>query len=386
MKKLTTLILVLCMLGGLLCAAGAEEPQPVTAEELVALGEHLKELAAESELMNDPADESAELESGYMMMYPFGILFADRTELTAETKINGANIEELEEAGFRGLETGMLPAEAAAAFPNGNPEMAGEREEAVLYLKDDANGVVYGVVYRDGQRVDKIEYGQLVPVEGGYQMAVLTCLFSENMLYAATIEGLNPETTLILDEAEKNGLAEGLAAVAGRDDYKAVQMSRNGDAPELGAEDLKVFGLDFLAIQPEDLPGIPETEEIEDDGATLLRVDGDGYTAVFRDADGKKELASFTILSEELEGPRGVRLGDMLHDDLKRFRSEDRGIDDSMTEILYGAENEAPRGIAEFDGEESTLRYVAAAEDGREVELLLRYTMGVLTEIIIHVL
>ena len=159
MKKLTTLILVLCMLSGLVCLAGAEDPQPVTAEELAALGGRLKEMAAESELMNDPADENADLESGYLMMYPFATLFADRTELTEETKINGANIEELEEAGFRGLETGMLPAEAAAAFPNENPEMAGEREEAVLYLKDDADGVVYGVVYRDGQRVDKIEYG-----------------------------------------------------------------------------------------------------------------------------------------------------------------------------------------------------------------------------------
>ncbi len=386
MKKLTTLILVLCMMTGLFCLAGAEDLQPVTAEELAALGAHLKELAAESELLNDPADESAELESGYLMMYPFALLFADRPELTAETKINGANIEDLEEAGFRGLETGMLPAEVAALFPNDNPEMAGEREEAVLYLKDEEDSILYGVVYRDGQRVDKIEYGHLQPVDGGYNLAVLTCLFSENMLYSATIEGLNPDVALILDGDDKAGLASGLAAVAGRDEYKAVKMSRNGDAPEFGTDDLKVFGLDFLAVQPEDLPGLPEMEEIEDEDATLLRVDGDGYIAVFRDAGGKKELASFSVLDEELEGPRGVRLGDMLHDDMKRFRSEDRGVNDDMTEILYGAADEAPRGVAEFSGEESVLRYVTAVEDGREAELLLRYTMGVLTEIIIHIL
>ena len=81
-----------------------------------------------------------------------------------------------------------------------------------------------------------------------------------------------------------------------------------------------------------------------------------------------------------------MRLGDAFHEDYQRFRSEMNGADENMFEVLYGAENEVPRGTADFGSPDGiTLRYVTAAADGREVELMLRYNMSTLTEIILTI-
>ena len=52
--------------------------------------------------------------------------------------------------------------------------------------------------------------------------------------------------------------------------------------------------------------------------------------------------------------------------------------------MLYGSESEIPRGVMEIGADGLALRYVTAA-DGREVELLLRYTLSRLSEIIIYI-
>ena len=127
-----------------------------------------------------------------------------------------------------------------------------------------------------------------------------------------------------------------------------------------------------------------------EDGTWLRRVDGDGFEAVFRcDSAGKNaELISYSILSPELEGPRGVRLGDLFHEDFTRFRSGEGGMDETgLTETLYGTAGTAPYGLAEYgDGTEMTLRYVTPTLGGPDVELILRYRDTVLAEIILHTL
>ena len=56
-------------------------------------------------------------------------------------------------------------------------------------------------------------------------------------------------------------------------------------------------------------------------------------------------------------------------------------------ELLYGTEGVPPCGMANYaDSDGMTLRYVTALEDGRLVELYLRYTAGELTEIILQTL
>jgi hypothetical protein len=142
-------------------------------------------------------------------------------------------------------------------------------------------------------------------------------------------------------------------------------------------------------MPPEDLPGSPEEDMMEDeDGSYILMLDEADWDAVFR-CDNEEgvnaKIVSFTIKGEGLEGPRGVRIGDRLHEDLQRFRFEGNDSD-GTEEILYGDENAASFGIAQYSADgESTLRYTTDAGDGKQAVLLLRYTMNLLEEITIFI-
>ena len=95
---------------------------------------------------------------------------------------------------------------------------------------------------------------------------------------------------------------------------------------------------------------------------------------------------SLTFLSDALEGPRGIRLGDFFHEDYNRFRHGENDTD-GLTELLYGTEGVPPCGTANYaDSDGMTLRYLTALEDGRIVELYLRYIAGELTEAMLQTL
>lgn len=383
-------LLALC-----LCLAGtfhvfAEEPLPVTADELAAWAEELKTQALAAQPENDPADEASDVEGGILFLYPFAALYADGTEMTADAQISAVAVTDADEpASFRGAELTMTPGDLVSLFPNNNPDQAGTREGALLYLQETDDGALrYGRVYRDGQRVSAVEYGDLVPADGGYRPASLTFAFTDSLLSGIRAEGLSADTAPLMTAEERDALAAELNALASETGYRAVKSSRDGtELTAFGPEDLVFSGIDFLSLQPEDLPGTPESETIDnDDGTSLLRVDGDGYVAVFRtDAAGKTEIVSLSVEDDILEGPRCVRLGDVFHEDLQRFRFENREAVGN-TEVLYGSETEVPRGVVEYGGTDGiTLRYVTATPDGREAELLLRYTLSTLSEIILYI-
>lgn len=393
MKKILAVLLVLglCLTGIVSAFAEGDAPDTsaVTAEELAAWAGGLKTQALESAPDNDPADEASDVEGGILFLYPFATLYADQTEMTEDTRINEVRLSDTEAASFRNVVLHLTPRDLVSLFPNDNPELAGDREGAVLYVRERADGALrYGRVYRDGQRVSAVEYGDLVPTEDVFYLSTLTCFFSDGLLWEVRVEGADPETAPRLTEQERNEFADELQELLSKTEYKAVKASRNGaELTAFSPEDLVFSGLDFLALKPEDLPGTPETEVFDnEDGTSLVRVDGDGYVAVFRTAGGETEIVSLSIEDDELEGPRCVRLGDAFHEDYQRFLSEDRGTDGAV-EVLYGGETEVPRGLLETsEADGLTLRYVTAVEDGRTVELLLRYTLSRLSEIIVHIL
>lgn len=390
MKKFLSSMIALCAVIGLLCAAGAEAPAPVTADELSAWADGLKVLALENEPDNDPAGEDAAMEDGYLMRYPFAALYADRTEMSGNTRIAAVEITESEESGFRTATVNMTPGMVAALFPNENPEMIGDWQGALLYMTDDAeNGLLYGRIRRDGQRICAIEYGQLKPADGGYRMAALTFSFEDSLLSEIRASGTDPALAPLLSEAEKNAFSAELAALGEKVEYGAVKTSRNGmELTEFRQDDLVFSGFDFLNLVPSAMPGLPETVLVDNgDGTWLLTVDAEDYEAVFRtDGDGENAaIVSFTIKGEDLEGPRCIRLGDAFHEDLQRFRFEDNGSD-GTTEVLYGTAGTAPYGVVDYGGSEGiTLRYGTEAPDGRTVELRLSYTLSRLSEIIIYI-
>lgn len=402
MKKFLSMIIALCMLAA--CGiAVAEDPDPLTAGELEAWANGLKAVALEEELLNDPADEDSETEDGFLFQYAFAALYGDQTEMTADTKLLAAVIDEsgeeesresdaVEQVGPRGISLSMSPAEVIALFPNDNPEQAGDRTGAMLFLHETADGgAVYGKVDRDGQRVSAITYGEFVAEEDGFRLATLQCFFADSLLYEMRAECFDSEADIpLLTREDRDDMVAGLKALDGKDEYVAVKTSRDGtELTEFSSDDLSFSGLRFLEMTPEDLPGSPEEDMMEDDdGSYILMLDEADYDAVFRcdNAEGvNAKIVSFTIKGEGLEGPRGVRIGDKLYEDLQRFRFEGNESD-GTEEVLYGDESAASFGLAQYSADgESTLRYATDAGDGTQAVLLLRYTMNLLEEITIYV-
>ena len=383
MKKIFAVAcaLLLCLCA---CSAFAEESAdiaPLTGGEMAAWAEALRSACAGSEPVLDPHDEGAETEDGILFLYNGIALYADRAEMTEETRILAAESIDLDAAPLREVQSGMTPAELCAVFPNENPNMAGDRAGAVLYLREEADGrVLYGRVLRDGQRVSAAEYGELIPDGDGWRWAQMTFRFDMGLLDSVRAEGFSDaEDGLLLTAEDRDALLAELKRTEAMDEYTAVLTSRDGTAmAEFGEADLVFSGLDLTSLKPEDLPGAPEEDRMEDsDGSWLLLLDEAAWEAVFRcddEAGANPRLISLTLKDGSVEGPRGVRVGDMLLEDTLRFRHEGRGTDENMTEILYGAADSVPRGVAEYGAEDGVaLRYTAALSDGREAELLLRY-------------
>ena len=59
---------------------------------------------------------------------------------------------------------------------------------------------------------------------------------------------------------------------------------------------------------------------------------------------------------------------------------------DDLTEILYGTGDTVPRGTANYDPDDMSLRYVTETSAGLQVELFLKYENNILTEIILQTL
>ena len=387
MRKIITAILLTGIL--IICcgmAAGAET-DPVTMEELEAFAGQIRQMALAGKPLNDPGAEDAESEDGIGLQYAFGMVYADRAEMTGDTRIGAFMIMEREVPGVRDIAIDWDVNRVMAAIPCANPEMYGTREQALLYLTGDPEkGFLYGVVERDGQRISAMEYGAAEPA-GGKRIA-MTLQISGDGVNAIRMEGLADKQR----PEDLSDLYQELEALGKKAGYARVPRSLNGAELEMFQEsDLDFSALSYQTAVPEIFGDNVEDVLIDnDDGTWLRRVDGDGFSAVFTcdETGGEAELISYTILSEDLEGPRAVRLGDLFHEDMQRFRSGEGDVsEDGTREVLYGQEGEAPYGLAEYgNGDEMTLRYVTKTLSGQEVELLLRYENTALTEITLHTL
>ena len=386
MKKILCLAVILTACAAL--PAAAETARPVTAAELGVLLESVRAEALVSEPLNDPADEEAQSEDGTVFRYEVADIYAAGTALTAETPVNVLVFENSEGPVFRGLGIDSILDDVLAAFPTENIDLAGTREGAVLYLRNTGeDGFVYGRILRDGQRVTAVEYGEVLPAGDRFRCASVTFSLQETLVTAVRVEGLNPEEGL-LDAPYANEFLAELNELYGQDSYRAVKSSRNGvDLTPFDESDLAFDGFSYPDLKPGTLPGEPERELLDnEDGTWLLVCSGDGYEAVFScDADGENaRILSFTIREDHLEGPRGVRLGDLFNEDFCRFRSGENEMREDLTELLYGAEDSASWGMATYDPDDMSLRYVTETEEGLQVMLVLRYEENYLTAIILQ--
>lgn len=386
MKKILCLAVILTICAVL--PAAAENAGPVTAEELSVLMESVRTEALAAEPLNDPADEEAQSEDGAIFRYDVVNIYAAGTTLTAETPVNALVYEDSEGPVFRGLGIDSMLEDVLAAFPTENTELAGTREAAVLYLQNtEEGGFVYGRILRDGQRVTAAEFGEVLPAGENFRCAAITFSLQDTLVTAIRVDGLNPEEGL-MDAPYANEFLAELKELSGKNDYRAVKSSRTGTELEPFDEaDLSFDGFSYPDLQPDTLPGETEKELADnEDGTWLLLCSGDGYEAVFScdENGGNARILSFTILEDDLEGPRGVRLGDLFNEDFCRFRSGENEMKEDMTEVLYGEEDSAAWGAASYDPDDMSLRYVTSTEEGLQVMLILRYEENYLTEIMLQ--
>ncbi len=386
MKKILCLVLMLMICAGL--PVRAETVPPVTAEELDAMLTAIRTQALAAAPLNDPTDEEAQNEDGTLFQYEFARIYAVGETFTEGTPVNALVIDGSEEPVFRGLGIDSMLEDVLAAFPNENAEQAGVREAAVLYLNMTEAGFYYGRMIRDGQRATAVEYGEVLPSGEGFRRAAVTFFLQEGLVTAIRVDGLNADDSL-MDASYANEFLKELEELLGQNEYRAVKTSTNGtELDPFNDSDLDFSGISYTALQPDNLPGDPEREELIDneDGTWLLRFEGTDYEAVFL-CDEKGENArilSFTIRDDRMEGPRCVRLGDLFSDDFRRFRSGENEMAEDLTEALYGTEETGSWGTASYDPADMSLRYVTSIQDGTQVMLLLRYEDNYLTEIIIQ--
>ena len=382
MKCLLSLLMALCLT---LSPAGlaSAEPEAITAEEMISFAAGLKETALQSQLLNDPANEDALSEDGYALIYDFATLYADRPEMTPDTLLSAAIITDEDLPVLRDVRIDTYYPELLTAFRNDNPELRGSKEGSLLYLEgDEVSGYVYGRVLRDGQRIRSVEYGAVTPSDGGYSRIALTFSVTYNLVSSIRLDGLTEVTDASVIDSQ---LAE-LHALGTENSYVQYKASWNGlELTPFSEEDLTFSGISFLDLQPESFGNLAEDVLVSNDEDGWLRVvNTNDYSATFTcGEDGSNaQIAYLDLLSEDVEGPRGVRIGDTFSMDFNRFRNgEDETSEDGVTELLYGTEGVAPWGMAFYlDGDGMTLRYVTAA-DGREVELYLHYIGSELSEI-----
>ena len=246
---------ILCLLAAaLLClilpAAAEENVNVVTAAELDELLESVRAQVLTEELLNDPAGEDAESEDGTFFMYGTAGVYAEGTELTADTPVNTLVFDYTEGPVFRGTGIDSRLDEVLAAFPLDNPELTGTREEAILYLRETEAGFAYGRLLRDGQWVNTVEYGEVV-MDGELSCrTAVTYSLANGMVTVIRISGLNPAGTELMDASRAEEFYSELIELAGQEEYRAVKTSRNGlELTPLGAEDLTVGGYEAARLR-----------------------------------------------------------------------------------------------------------------------------------------
>lgn len=394
LKRLLCLLVAMMMLCPALPALAEDGGESALDwEELIQWAESYKERAMNAQPMNDPTEAAAYSEDGYAFIYDFATLYMDRPEMTEESVLKNLVITTADEEGPRGTCIDMLSGDVLTRYYNENERLEGDEGFATLYVSDTMpSGALWAWVQRDGQRIMTIQYAvheQLSTGGDGYTDAGLVYTIQDNLVAAIRAYGLDSR---VEEEDVQNNL-NAVEDVMEKTDYAQAPVSYIGtDLTAFGEEDLSFAGISFLTVTPEEAVAVlgecREDSWMEDDTGEYLR------TMEFADCeitfvyDSNKEnprADMITIDMDGMEGPRYVRVGDTFSSVLTRFRYGE-GVYEGTTEILYGQENQAPCGIAEYGEDASaTLRYLTRVSDGRDVMMYMEFELMSLKEILIYI-
>ena len=369
MKKLIALMiaLMLCLGCALAESVESEESPSISYEELEI---YLSRLAKEV-LAVDAAQISTSVnaQNETVVSFPGGSMrIADEALLETSAVLSA----HLEAGAFcpRGLKVGDSLSALLAAYPNDNPTLHGTYFDAALYTAGEKPEATAGWLLRDGQRAQKVVHAVYHWTQEGVIYCGVSYTLDRDAITAIDVFGMD---SLITEEEALNELAD-VAAMQENGEYFAYPMSLDGSvlAP-FGREDLSFAGLDVLDLTVEaatEILGSASVDEwMQDSTGEYLRLkQWDDISLIFLYDANKQFLRLDTLrfTGDQLEGPRGVRLGDWMDSVIYRFRhSEGVAADNGIT--LYGDGENAPYGLLSYGETTATITYTLALDDEKTV-------------------
>ena len=393
MKKilLGLMCLMLTLSVGDLSLAEENTASVLTYDELMGWVDDYLALTEVREPVNAPIDQEDLTEDGYAFVYDFGTLYFDEPKMD-KGALNALSLYDAGQTGLRGVSLDAELKDLLEAFYNENPQLVGDEDFATLYCVNDLpSDASWGWVQRNGQQVAVVQYAiHAQPASGdaeGYTDCGLVYTLQENTVVSIKAYGLN---RYISQEQVENNLGA-VKQIQEKDVYHMFPTSRVGtDLTPFGQEDLVFSGLNFLSATPEEaieLMGNVVDDVWMEDGENYLRTlyFSNAYLTFAYNSDKTLSHLDFlTIDAPNLEGPRGVRIGESLSSVIMRFRHSE-GDFDGVKEFLYGDGVNAPYGTAEYgDNASATLRYALDLGNGKHITLHMDFTLNALTDIMVY--
>lgn len=348
---------------------------PLMAEEMENWRNGLLIQARQMEILNEPIDTyNPEFGEEYLIEIEDGTIDSLSPTLSGAEQISGAELTGGEILCMRGFSRGSRLESVLAAYPNNNPELVGDEQQAVLYAYGPgeyagSSQAMYGLLLRQGPQVNALQYVTFAPLQGGqYRQLSVLYIIEGGLVEAMRISGFHTVTS---EQAMKEALA---AVKANAEASTFAQDSTMLLADVLMLIDLQFEGLFLPEATPEQVTAqygpAEESDQIEgeqEDGGVYRVLTYPGRTFEFAGQPEALQLTAFTLSDENAVGPRGVTVGMELSDALSLFRLEEQPWQDNRV-ILYShgeSEDQPPFGMLEYYSDrEATLRYAAMGDDG----------------------
>jgi len=347
--------------------------------------------AKEQTPLNAPIDEEDLTEDGYAYIYEFATFYFDKPAMEGANLL-AMSFSGIEQPALRNVALDCELKDLLAAFYNENPDLVGDEDFAALYcVSSMPSGASWAWLQRNGQQAAVVQYAvheqPAYGEEDGYTDCGLLFTLAENTVVSIKAYGLSS----FIDAAQVESNLAAVKQVQAANSYHMFATSRVGtDLDAFDREDLYFSGMDYLSATPEKaeaLLGAPvEDVWMEDEGGYLRTMYfSNAYLTFVYNADKTLSHLDFlTIDGPNLEGPRGVRIGESLSSVLTRFRHNE-GEYDGVKELLYGDGVTAPYGTAEYgDNATATLRYALDLGEGKHITLHMDFTLNALSEIMVY--
>ncbi len=279
----------------------------------------------------------------------------------------------------RGLMVGDSLNALLATYPNDNPNLAGNYNEALLYMSGTIEeGVEFGGVVRDGQRVQSVTHYAVETSPDGSECAFVLYGLSDGLITGITVGGMNR----LLPDEEVVSVVNAAADLQETRDYFAYPTSLNGaELDPFMREDLQFSDLDFLDLTPESAMTVlgaaqSDTWTADSTGENLRFMQWDGIEIIFRYDANKQFIAAHTFAMNDdiFDGPRGVRVGDTYLSVRERFMFGQGEVTENTT-FLYGDGVTPPYATQVTSQTTAVLTYVLE-EGGRKIAFYITFDIN----------